>query len=334
MHFSALTSDVKTFEFPTVVTDEDRNVNFFNEKFRILVPSVAAGEPLSKYMKVAGIEKLIRESVSPCTAEIDGKSYMCAYCRIENGYETNHSFSVAVPREHSIDYLTVKLAILTKCEQNNLGRAASPKPLSYRELQNRIDGCLEMTRLAYSNSGLNIIDLTAYMTDVFNYYMKLRYGTEKDHVVIDTDINEVSVDNKFCIEIMTLFHLASKTSRNGRILITASDNGRIINMDFIFQTPKRFSSVLFDKDGKTDENRIYKVLGFDGSDLIFVKKLAAENGGDIDLRFNGESVVASLKYAIPRACSLHSPSLYRTFRGTAATIAKILLCQNLYNFYV
>ena len=314
MDFRVLEAGSKAFDFPTVITFEDLTVNFFNEKFRAVVPGITAGEPVGKFMKIRGIRELIKETaVAPCVAEINGRCCLCAYCRIESGFDMNYAFSPAVSDGSDCDavrYLMMKLAVLYKCAGSDVvARKRNEKPApGYDDLLRRIESCEGVSSAAGVEDFCGSVDITTFMTDVFGYYSKMRYGDESPRINILTDTDLVILNNASCIELISVFHFASKASHNGFIKIGVSSSDNDFTVGFVFKTSKHFSSRMFDANGKTDEKRIYAAMGFDGSDLIYAKKLALETGGQVDIGFDGDSVTASLTVPKIKTPLIHSPS--------------------------
>ncbi len=333
MDFRAFASGIESFDFPTVITSEDITVSFFNEKFRSLVPNAELREPLGKYMKVKNLNELVKEAVAPCVAELNGKSCMCAYCRVGSDFEPNYSFSVSVPDGpdgSSLNYLTSKLAVLAKCESNgrSLSRTSSYPPVLCDGLHHRVEDCLDIADIAYRRNEYGAVEITSYLSDVFNYYTKMRYGEFASNVRIDAHTDYVPISNIFCLELISLFHFVSKASRNGRIYVDVREEDRTLRTVFTFRTPKRFSSAMFSSDGETNEQRICSALGFEGTDLVYAIRLAAESNGRIDIKFDGETVTASLDFPIITFGRLSSPGFEPPFQRVSLMLIRILLRKN------
>ena len=321
----------KEFDFPTVITFEDLTVSFFNEKFRVAVPGVTPGQPVEKYMKINGIRELIRETaVSPCVAEINGKCYLCAYYRLQSGFDMNYAFSPAVTDGSDADaarYLMMKLAVLYKCADSDAAarkRAEKPSPC-YEDLMKRIEICRGVSYAGCVEDFRSSVDINPFLTEIFGYYVKLRYGDGNPRIKIVSDTDIVTLDNVSCLGLISLFHFASKVSHNGFITVKTSLYDNVFVTDLIFRAEKRFTSRMFDADGKTDDSRIYAAMGFDGSDLIYTKKLALGSGGQVDIVFDGESVTASLTLPRIETPLIHSPAFVSVCTDFSKNLIHVML---------
>lgn len=319
----------KEFDFPTVITFEDLTVNFFNEKFRGLVPDVAAGSPLGKYMIIPDIAGLIREnSPAPCVAEIGGVSCMCAFCPVYSGFNVNYSFSAAAPGDDgsSCRYLIMKIAILQKCAGAEGVRSRGAKPdRRAGELLDRVNGCLELSSAAYGDQMRAAVDINEFMNSVFGYYVKLRYSDGRPHVKILSGTNIVTLSSSSCVQLLSLFHFSMKASFNEFTEILAAPSGPYFVIRFKFRASKRTLSRMFGEDGTTSDRLIYEVMGFDGSDLIYAKRLARESGGQVDIKFDGTSVTATLSVPISPVPPVRSSAFVAAFTEASKDLARILL---------
>lgn len=330
MDFRIFETESTAFDFPTVITLEDLTVNFFNEKFRKLAPGVAVRDPLAKHVRVSDMDELIREELpSPCVAEIGGKSCMCAFCPLVSGFDVNYSFSACSPDDDgengdSFRYLMMKVAVLKKCYSSSAS-ARRRKAAAEEDLLERIRGCVKIADAAYGERAFDPVDINGFMNDVFGYYAKLRYSDGRPHIRILTPSASVALSGAACIQLLSLFHFCMKTSFNAFVDVKTRIAGDMFTAEFVFRTTKRFAAKLFDENGRTNAARIYDALGFDGSDMIYCKKLAPESGGQADMVFDGNNVVASLTLPKEPPKPVHAPAPLYGLSELSADLVRVLL---------
>ena len=69
---------------------------------------------------------------------------------------------------------------------------------------------------------------------------------------------------------------------------------------------------------------LISAAGFDGSDLIYAKKLALENGGQVDMIFDGDEINVSLTVPYVKPDHIRSTAFDRAAEDLSKAVARIL----------
>ena len=93
----------------------------------------------------------------------------------------------------------------------------------------------------------------------------------------------------------------------------------------LYDLNETIAAKLFDENGRTNAARIYDALGFDGSDMIYCKKLAPESGGQADMVFDGNNVVAFLTLPKEPPKPVHAPTPLYGLSELSADLVRVLL---------
>lgn len=290
--------DLKTVIFdsrndiPTVITEEDFTVSFFNEAALNFISGLTAGRPLYDFIAIYDKNDLKR-SKYPSSALIGygGKKYFCAFCPVISGFIKQYVFSIAVPNNAGYDdceqYLTMKLAVLSKY----IGGKYESAPVGLEKAFNKYYSSYEANmRLLAAMSGddkPSAVKIKNMLDDVLSFYNGLRYGAasgKRCDVITNEEI--ILMKRYVSVILVCAYDICMSVSRNGFCSVSVNCSKEDGITEFSFSVlPKHKFSVLLNKAEDT-EDAVYFLLGREAESMLMIKTLARQIRGQADIEYD------------------------------------------------
>ncbi|MBO4422499.1 MAG: hypothetical protein J5879_03605 [Clostridia bacterium] len=314
MDLSTIISDSSRIsKIPTVITDEEFTVSFYNAAAKELFPGIEGGRPFDDYAVIYDKADLMRTRY-PSSALIGcgEKRYFCAFCPVFSGYSKECVFSVAVISDDCRDceqYLSMKLAVLSKCfSSSDADTACAGKAKAFSRLYSKYEAYLRMLTVVSGDDAVVTADIGRLLEDALSYYCTLRYGKSAAlRYFVETDLEYIRMSRLTCVLLIEIYNICSRLSSNGccAVSVKKNDGGDIV-FSMTFRPGGRLVSELSRDTNK--ENAVYSALGREAADVLLIKILARMVSGQMDMLYEPKAKTAkvSLTVAESRGSLLHS----------------------------
>lgn len=287
-----LSDSGRTSKFPTVITDEAFTVSFFNGAAEKLIPGITAGHRLEEYVTIRDKQELKR-SKYPSSALIGckDKSYFCAFCPVISGFNKECVFTIAVPDGNEYDdcehYLTMKLAIISKCLGNNLSGAPAGKERAYNKLYSLYEAYMRMLIAMGGEDYPAAINIKELLEDAFSYYGTVKYGPgSAKRYDVHTNDEYIRLRRSSCILLVCAYDICITLSRNGFCAVDINSENEDGNTSFLFSVrPKHKLATLVEASEET-EDAVYSLLGREAENILLIKTLARQIRGQAEMKYD------------------------------------------------
>lgn len=285
----------RTGKYPTVITDEVFTVSFFNEAAKKLIPDLKTGHSLEEYVTVYD-KNVLKRSKYPSSAIIgrQDKKYFCVFCPVISGFLKECVFSIAVPDENGSDeceqYLSMKLAVMSKCLTGKSGGAPAGKERAYGRLYSSYEANMRMLVAMGGNDYSSAVNIKELLEDAFAYYCSLKYGTERTkRYDVSTNCDYIRMKRAVCIILICVYDICQALSRNGfcNISVESDENGGFVSFRFSV-LPKHKLASAFDS-ADSAEDAIYSLLGQGAENMLIVKALVRQICGQADVNYDTQT---------------------------------------------
>lgn len=193
-------------------------------------------------------------------------------------------------------YITAKTTILREC-------ITSAKRITYRPESNKTDEyankrlselCKSLSTYTMLTEAMNresintnSVELDKLLTVIFKYYQKVRFNDERVHFILHGAEGFVKMTPMIVTVLTGAYHFVMRASRNSYVEVTVEKNENKIGF-FLRCLPARKYG---EKTGSLDDESLYRFYGFEASDLIYIRKLAENNGWDYSLSYENEHCI-------------------------------------------
>ena len=295
---SIISGDRRKDEYPTVITDEEFIISFFNGGAKELIPGIEEGADLSVLIDLYEKSDLKRAKYpSSAFIGIGDKKYFSAFCPVFNGFEKTCVFFIAVPDGKAFDecenYLSMKLASMTIC-QNEIGDVApAGRQKAYARLYSSYRASMRLSTALGGIDTTEAVFVRDFFDDAFSYYdaVKYRASGSKRHE-IQTDCELAVISKSLCVMAIGAYDISQLLSSNGYCSVTVSSDHDTTELEFRFN-PRR-SLLSFLRRSSDPDEAFYMALKQNADVLYMIRTLADRVKGDISLEYdrdNGNAVI-------------------------------------------
>ena len=288
---TVISDSSRTSKIPTVITDEVFTVNFYNDAAKKLIPGLSVGHGFDEYVTIYDKSELKR-SKYPCSMLIGcgEMKYPGVFCPVTAGFAKECVFSIAAGTEGDDceQYLTMKLAVISKCLAGKGSGAPAGKERAYGRMYSSYEANARMLAAMSEEEAFSAINIKQLLSEVFDYYAAIKYGAESTkRFDIQTDEDYVKIKNALCIVLVFLYDLCQTISRNSfcNISVKSGKDGAT----FLFTVrPKHKLASLVKECGETEE-AVYTLLGRGAENILLIKTLARRMRGQADMEYDTDS---------------------------------------------
>lgn len=315
----------RTGKYPTVITDEVFTVSFFNEAAKKLIPDITSGHRLDEYVTIYDKNELKRSKYPSSTViGCRDRKYFSVFCPVISGFFKECVFSIAVPDENGNEdceqYLSMKLAVMSKCLTGATGGVPAGKERAYSRLYSSYEANMRMLAAMSGNDRSSAVNIKELLGDALSYYCALKYGDEQSkRFTVNTNCDYIRMKKTVCIILVCIYDICQALSRNGFCNISVDDSVNDGSISFCFSVmPKhKLGSVLDAADGA--EDAIYTLLGHGAENMFIIKTLVRQICGQADIKYDKESDELRFSVAIP----YETKSTVKSGKDQFANVARI-----------
>lgn len=294
----------RTDAYPTVITDEEFTVTFFNDAAKDIFKGMENGRPFGDFAEIYNQKELLRSRYpSSALIKVGGERLLCAFCPVTMGFQRECVFTIAAPKKEGNSdgeyYLSMKTAVLLKCmgELNGEGLPSKAKQ-TYTKLYDRYQANMRLITALAGNVVSAAVNVKELLCTVFSYYCFLKYGGEdRKRYGVFTNEDIMMMNNVLCVVIVTAFDLCEKLAQNGYCGVTVNEDReeKKTSVTFEFRPKNKLISAM----RKTDdaEDAIYYVLGREAEDLYLINSLTERINGCVDIKY--DDAVETITVTVP-----------------------------------